>query len=79
MLWFAALRSLGAGAALLVLASIQHRPTPRDRQAWSLITVLGVTNSSIAFAAMFVGVAGVATGTAAVLADAQPLLILLPT
>ena len=33
---------------------------------------------TIAFAAMFAGVAGLATGTAAVLANAQPLLILLP-
>jgi len=32
----------------------------------------------VAFAAMFAGIAGVATGTAAVLANAQPLLILLP-
>lgn len=36
------------------------------------------TNVSIAFAAMFAGVDGLATGTAAVLANAQPLLILLP-
>lgn len=78
VLWFAALRSLGAGGALLVLASLQRRPTPRGRPAWALIALLGVTNSSIAFAAMFAGVAGLATGTAAVLANAQPLLILLP-
>ncbi len=78
VLWFAALRSLGGGAALLALAALQHRVAPRGRPAWSLITLLAITNSSIAFAAMFAGVAGSATGTAAVLANAQPLLILLP-
>jgi drug/metabolite transporter (DMT)-like permease len=35
-------------------------------------------NASVAFGAMFAGVAGAATGVAAVLANAQPLLILLP-
>lgn len=37
-----------------------------------------MVNVTVAFAAMFGGVAGGATGTAAVLANAQPLLILLP-
>jgi len=37
-----------------------------------------VTNAGIAFAAMFAGVAGLAAGVAAVLANAQPLLILMP-
>ena len=37
-----------------------------------------MVNVSLAFAAMFAGIAGLATGTAAVLANAQPLLILLP-
>lgn len=43
-----------------------------------LIAAMAVTNVSVAFAAMFAGVAGLASGTAAVLANAQPLLILLP-
>ena len=58
VLWFAALRSLGAGGALLVLATLQRQPIPRGRPAWSLITLLGITDSSIAFAATFAGVAG---------------------
>ena len=78
LLWFAALRALVAGGALLALAGVQHRPAPRGGRAWGLITVLGVVNVTVAFAAMFGGVAGLATGTAAVLANAQPLLILLP-
>ena len=78
VLWFAALRSLVAGAALLGLAAVQHRPLPTGARAWRLIWLLAVTNAGIAFAAMFAGVAGLATGTAAVLANAQPLLILVP-
>ncbi len=78
VLWFATLRALVAGVALLALATAQHRPLPSGARAWPLICVLAVTNASIAFAAMFAGVDGLATGTAAVLANAQPLLILLP-
>lgn len=78
LLWFAALRAVVAGAALLALAGLQHRPGPTGRRAWGLLTVLGLVNVTVAFAAMFAGVAGGAAGTAAVLANAQPLLILLP-
>lgn len=78
VLWFAALRALIAGAALLGVARVQRRPSPRGGRAWALITVLGAVNVTLAFAAMFAGVTGLATGTASVLANAQPLLILLP-
>lgn len=78
VLWFAALRALVAGAALVTVATVQHRPKPAGGRAWWLIGLLAVANASIAFAAMFAGVDGLATGTAAVLANAQPLLILLP-
>jgi len=78
VLWFAALRALLAGAALLVVAGVQRRPSPSGVRAWSLIAALAVVNVTLAFAAMFAGVTGLTTGTAAVLANAQPLLILLP-
>ena len=78
VLWFAALRALVAGGALGAVATVQRRTLPRGLRAWCLIVLLAVTNASIAFAAMFAGVDGVTTGTAAVLANAQPLLILLP-
>ncbi|MGA4670563.1 DMT family transporter [Propionibacteriaceae bacterium Y1923] len=78
LLWYAALRALVAGAALLALGAVQRRRTPSGARAWWLITVLGLLNVTLAFATMFGGVAGGATGTAAVLANAQPLLILLP-
>lgn len=78
VLWFATFRAAIAGVALLALASVQRRPRPAGRTTWALIALLAVVNTSIAFAAMFAGVSGLATGTAAVLANAQPLLILLP-
>ena len=78
LLWFAALRALVAGVCLVLVAEVQSRPRPRGFHAWLLITVLGLVNVTVAFAAMFAGVSGLATGTAAVLANAQPLLILLP-
>lgn len=78
VLWFAALRGLVAGAALLMVGRLQGRPAPRGPRAWGLVAALAVVNVTIAFATMFGGVAGLATGTAAVLANAQPLLILLP-
>lgn len=78
VLWFAALRALVAGLALLGLAAVQRRPVPRGVRTWSVVGALALVNVTIAFGAMFAGVAGLATGTAAVLANAQPLLILLP-
>ena len=78
ILWFAALRALVAGVALVGIATMQRRVRPTGVRTWSLIGLMAVTNGSVAFAAMFAGVDGLATGTAAVLANAQPLLILFP-
>lgn len=78
VLWFAALRAIVAGVALLIVAGVQRRPIPRGLRTWLLIAALAAVNVTIAFGAMFAGVAGLATGTAAVLANAQPLLIVLP-
>ncbi len=78
ILWFAALRALIAGAALVAVGVLQRRRPPRGARAWGWVTLTGLVNVTIPFAAMFAGVAGLATGAAAVLANAQPLLILLP-
>ena len=77
VLWFAALRALVAGAVLLPFSSRGPR-IPKGWRVWLLVFALSLTNVTLAFGAMFAGVAGLATGTAAVLANAQPLLILLP-
>lgn len=76
VLWFATFRSLLAGTVLVAVAYIQHRPCPHGRAAWSQIGVLALFNVTIAFAAMFA--AALSAGVAAVLSNAQPLLILLP-
>ncbi|GAA3164259.1 hypothetical protein GCM10010531_15570 [Blastococcus jejuensis] len=78
VLWFAALRSSVAGAALLAYGMARKRSSPRTPRDWGLVGALALTNAGLAFAAMFGGVAGLSTGVAAVLANAQPLLILLP-
>ena len=78
LLWFAALRALVGGGALALLALHQHRPLPRGRRTWASLSLLGLVNVTLAFVTMFAGIAGLATGIAAVLANAQPLLILLP-
>ena len=78
LLWFAALRALVGGGALAGVAAAQRRPLPRSGRTWAGIGLLGLVNVTLAFAAMFAGIARMATGTAAVLANAQPLLILLP-
>jgi probable blue pigment (indigoidine) exporter len=77
VLWFAALRALLAGTVLLAIARCAHRPNP-PRSTWPAIGVVAVVNVVIAFAAMFAGTVGVASGVAAVLVNAQPLLIVLP-
>jgi probable blue pigment (indigoidine) exporter len=77
LLWYAALRAMLAGGALLAVGQITHRPAPA-RGTWLGIAALAVVNVTIVFAAMFEGTAGVASGVAAVLANAQPLLIVLP-
>ena len=76
-LWFAALRALVAGGALLTVGRLLRRPSP-PRSAWPAIGLLGLVNVAVAFAAMFAGTIGVTSGVAAVLANAQPLLIVLP-
>ena len=78
LLWLAALRALVAGAALLIVTVVRRTPFPRGVRSWALIGVLGVVNVAIAYAAMFGGTIGLSTGVASVLANIQPVLILLP-
>lgn len=80
-LWFAALRALVAGVALLaagVFSGHASRRLPRGRTAWALIGVLALTNVAVAFGAMFASVTGATTGVAAVLSNSTPLLVVLP-
>jgi probable blue pigment (indigoidine) exporter len=83
VLWFAALRALAAGVALLAAAAATRnepaaRAVPRGGTIWALIAVLGLVNVTAAFAAMFASSTGATTGVASVLANIQPLLVVLP-
>lgn len=77
-LWLAALRALVAGAALACFSVARRVPVPRDPKTWALIGSLGLVNIAVGFGTMFSAATGLSTGTASVLANAQPILILLP-
>lgn len=78
MLWLAALRSLIAGAALFLVAGVRGAARPHGRVTWLLVVVMGVINVAVAYGTMFGALIGLSTGAASVLANAQPILILLP-
>ncbi len=78
LVWFAALRALVGGVALGVIVLVQRRPLPREWRTWGSLALLGLINVTLAYWSMFAGIAGASTGVAAVLSNAQPLLILLP-
>lgn len=78
MLWLAALRSLIAGAALFLVAGVRGAARPHGRTTWLLVVVMGVINVAVAYGTMFGALIGLSTGAASVLANAQPILILLP-
>jgi hypothetical protein len=53
VLWFAALRSLLAGAVLLAVAGLTRRPFPRDGRSWTVIAALALRRAGVGFAVMF--------------------------
>ncbi|KAF5999188.1 DMT family transporter [Streptomyces sp. WAC00263] len=82
-LWFAALRALLAGAALLAaVVWTAHRRRTRVRvhgaETWLLIGLLALVNVTVALGAMVAAASGTTTGVASVLGNAQPLLVVLP-
>lgn len=77
-LWFATLRALAAGVVLLGYSACRRQPPPTGIREWGLVGGLGLANATIGFGAMFLAAARLPTGIASVLANAQPLLIVLP-
>ena len=73
-LYFAALRSVVAGAGLLVPAFVMRRPLPRDRRVWLGLLGVGLSTTSLGFGGMFLAGGVVGPGLATVLANAQPLI-----
>lgn len=77
-LWTVAMRVLIAAVVLSIVARVRRSPRPRGRRTWLLVIAMGLLNVALAYWAMFAGLTGMSTGGATVLANAQPLLILLP-
>lgn len=83
VLWVVTWRAVIAGMALLAVATLTRRRRLLLTQLLApstlgLIGVLAVMNVTVAFAAMAASTTSVTTGVASVLANAQPLLVVLP-
>lgn len=83
VLWFVTWRAVIAGLALLAVIAVTQRrrlvfAQLRTPTTVGLIGVLAVMNVTVAFAAMAASADSVTTGVASVLANAQPLLVVLP-
>ena len=70
---FASLRALLGGLLLLALLAGLGRPLVPRREDWRWVVVLGLTTTSLAFAAMFLSPGLTGAGIASVLGNAQPL------
>lgn len=73
-LFYAALRALLAGFPLLAVAASTGRLLPPPR-SWGWIAVLGLTNTTLGLAGMFLSVGTVGAAISAVLANSQALLV----
>ncbi|WP_321189713.1 DMT family transporter [Mycolicibacterium pallens] len=82
VLWFVTWRACIAGAVLLGLTLVRGRGvrpvTTSSWTLWMLIVALAVLNVVVSFAAMAGSLTGTTTGMAAVLANGQALLVVLP-
>lgn len=77
-LWLSSVRALLSGGALLIVAALRGDRLALERGYLPLLAVLSFFNVSVALGAMFLAATGVTTGVASVLANAQPLLIVIP-
>jgi O-acetylserine/cysteine efflux transporter len=73
-LLYGALRALLGGFPLLAVAASTGRLLP-PRPSWGWIVILGVTNTTLGFAGMFLSVGAVGAAFAGVLANSQALLV----
>lgn len=75
-LLFGGLRALIAGLALLVLMRVRRQPLLPEREHWPRIAALGLTATTLAFGAMFLSPGRTGAGIASVLANVQPLIVI---
>jgi len=73
-LHLAALRSLLAGASLLVAGIVFRLPLLPDRDTWLSLVIISLTFTTLGFTGMFLAGKSVSPGLATVIANAQPLL-----
>lgn len=73
-LYFAGLRSIIAGAGLLIPAMVLRHPLPRQPRLWLGILGVGLSYTSAGFAGMFLAGGVISPGLASVLANIQPLI-----
>ncbi len=71
---FAALRAALAGACLIALGSLCHRPVPVAGRSWILIAVVGLGATGLGFLGMFHAAEFVSPGLATVIANVQPII-----
>ncbi len=76
-LFFAALRILSGGVALLVLLSLGRSPILPDRSNWRWIGILALVSSALGSAIMFYAADMTSVGIASVLGNLQPMLTVL--
>ena len=74
-LLFGGLRALIGGAALLGLLIVLRQPLLPPRQRWGGVVALALTATALAFGAMFLSPGRSGAGIAAVLGNAQPLIL----
>lgn len=70
---FAGLRALAGGLLMLGLLVALRRPLLPRREDWRWVAGLGITSTTIAFAAMFLSPGLAGAGIASVLGNAQPI------
>lgn len=76
-LFFAGLRILSGGVALLVLLSFSQSPILPDRSNWTWIGILALVSSALGSAVMFYAADMTSAGIASVLGNLQPMLTVL--
>jgi len=73
-IYFAALRALLAGAALLLVGWMLRRPLPRGTHNWLQLAGIGLGATTLGFIGMFHASAFISPGLATVITNAQPIL-----
>jgi probable blue pigment (indigoidine) exporter len=75
-LFFARVRALLAGVALILVLAVWRRPVLPSRKSWGWVVVLALTSTSLALGAMSLSPGHAGAGIASVLGNLQPVVVL---